>query len=358
MADISKITIESGTYNIKDATARSQILNPDSSKKILFIGDSYLEMNNGTSGIIDKFKTLTGITNVIYAVKSGTGFDYTVENQNFVTLLNGVTSDDAITDIIVLGGYNDQYSNQGNVLTQIGNFCNLAKTKFPNAQVYIGMIGFTLESTKRYPIFEVYQTYSKCNQFNAIYLNGVECVMHDTEYFVGGNDLTHPNENGRTKLAQAVNQAWKNGYYSFNYGFSTLPISVSGDATEYVDFDINAMIVNNTTYIELQHKSEIWFSSHPSYSDIHNVDIEVGELTMNVHDAIFNPWPYDMYMLPITCAVEDSGGYRTFTGKLKFRHNKIYVRFEDVESGNWTDISGLVYIEIDVSQSSFPTQMC
>ena len=34
-------------------------------KKILFIGDSYLAMDNGTTGIIDYFKTISSITNVI-----------------------------------------------------------------------------------------------------------------------------------------------------------------------------------------------------------------------------------------------------------------------------------------------------
>lgn len=364
MADISKIEIENVSYDIKDVTARNTIApintwyNRETNRKILFIGDSYLEMYNGTTGVIDKFKTLTGITNVIYALKSGTGFDYTVGGENFNTLLNGVTSDNDVTDIIVLGGYNDQYSNQGNVLTAIGTFCTNAKTKFPNAQVYIGMIGFTLETNKRYPIFEVYQTYSKCNQFNAIYLNGVECVMHDTNYFIGGADLTHPNENGRTKIAQAVNQAWKNGYYAFNYGFCNLPITPSGDATSYNNFNINAMIVNNTTYIEIQHIGEIHFSGHPSYSDIHTVAIEIGTLTMNTNDAIFSPWPYNMYILPVTCAVEDASGYRTMNGKLKFVNNKIELTFEDVETSNWTDINNLVYIEINEAYGTFPTQMC
>lgn len=358
MADITKITLESGTYNIKDVVARNGLLNNNIIKKILFIGDSYLDMYNGTSGVIDKFKELTGITNVIYALKSGAGFEYTVDNQNFVTLLNGVTSDDDVTDIIVLGGYNDQYSNKGNVYQQIGLFCTNAKTKFPNATVYIGMVGFTLESNKRYPIYETYLTYSKCNEFGAIYLNGIECVMHDTSLFIGGDDLTHPNENGRTKIAQALNQAWKSGYYSFNHGYTSLPLTPSGDATSYNNFDINAMIIDNKTYIELQHKATIYFANNPSYTDIHNSYIEIGELTMNSNGAIFSPWQYNMYPLPVTCAVHDASGYRTMNGKLYFINNKINLSLEDVEESNWTDIVDLEDIEINECQGVFPTQMC
>ena len=355
MADISKIQLENTLYDIKDKIAREQIANIGN-KKILFIGDSYLEMYNGTSGIIDKFKTITGITNVIYSVYSGTGFAYTVDSKNFNTLLNSVTSDNDVTDIIVIGGYNDQYSNQGDVLTAIGTFCTNAKTKFPNAQVYIGMAGFTMESSKRYPIYTTYVTYSKCNQFGAIYLNGVECVMHDTSLFLGGNDLTHPNETGRFELATAISQAWKNGYYQMTRSFNSVPLELSGSASSGT-FEIDAMIMNNTTHIVNVTNRTIYFSSHPSYSDIHDVDIELATLTLGSSNAIISPWAYNMYPIPVTCAVHDTNGYRTMNGKIQLVNNKIYLKLEDVEHNNWTDIEDLEDIEINAFQSSFPTQM-
>ena len=326
--------------------------------KILFIGDSYLEMYNGTTGVIDKFKTISGITNVSYAVKSGTGFAYTVDDQNFVTLLQSVANDNELTDIICVGGYNDQYSNQNDVENAISNFCTIAKQKFPNAKIYIGMDSFTLETTKRFPIYNTFVTYQKCNKYGAKYLNGVECVMHDTNLFIGGNDLTHPNENGRFEIARAIYQAWATGQYNYNIGYLEIPFSFSGDATGGT-FTLNGMIINNNTYI-LQQKNNaiINFNNHPSYSDIHEVDIEIGTLTMNTTNAIFSPWPYNMYSIPITCVVLDSAGYRTMSGDLIFVNNKINIRFEDVEPGNWTDINNLEYIEINSCQAIFPTIMC
>lgn len=326
-------------------------------KKILFIGDSYLAMDNGNSGIIDNFKTISGETNVISSVYGGTGFDYTVDNKNFITLLNAVPNDNDVTDIIVIGGYNDQYSNQADVLTKIGQFCSTAKTKFPNAHVYIGMVGFTLESSKRYPIFQTYQTYAECNRYGATYLSGVECVMHRTSYFVGGSDLTHPNITGRQELARAIYQAWKTGYYSFNVPFVTVPFTVSGDCSS-TNLNLKGMIIDNKTYIQSQGNRSLYFASHPSYSDIHNVGIEIGTLTLNQNGSIMSPWPYNMYPCKITAAVYDSTGYRTMNGIVQFINDKIELHFEDVEKSNWTDINGLREIEIDAFNLCLPTQMC
>ena len=357
--DISKIRLENETYNIKDETARNDIndLKTEANKKILFIGDSYLEMYNGTTGIIDKFKTISGINNIIYAVKGGTGFSYTVDNENFITLLQSIRDDNDLTDIICVGGYNDQYSNQSDVENAIQSFCTTAKQKFPNAKIYIGMDGFTLEPNKRYPIFTTFQTYQKCNKYGAIYLNGVECVMHDTHLFIGNYDLTHPNENGRYELASAIYQAWRNGYYSMNRGYNPLPTHNSGDVTSG-NFKLNSMIINNITYILHQQNDTLYFANKPSYDDIHNVNIEIGTLDINLENANFSPWPFNMYPIPVTCAVHDRNGYRTMNGKIQFLNNNIYLVLEDVETSNWTDIQELEDIEINTFQATFPTPMC
>ena len=326
-------------------------------KKILFIGDSYLEMFNGSTGIIDKFKEISNITNIISSVKSGAGFEYTGENQNFITLLQNVSNDNEITDIICVGGYNDQYSNQTDVETAISTFCSIAKQKFPNAKIYIGMDGFTLETNKRYPIFNVFQTYQKCNKYGAVYLNGIECVLHDTSLFIGGTDLTHPNENGRFELAKAIYQSWKSGLYSMNREYNILPTHNSGDVTSG-NFVLNSMIINNITYIVHQQNDTLYFANKPSYDDVHNVNIEIGTLDINVENANFSPWSYNMYPVPVTCAVHDRNGYRTMNGKIQFLNNQIYLVLEDVETSNWSDIEELEDIEINTFQATFPTPMC
>lgn len=326
------------------------------SKKILFIGDSYLTLNNGTTGIIDKFKTISNINNVIYSIKSGVGFDYTVDTENFVTLLQDVTDDEEVTDIICVGGYNDQYSNQSDVDTAIGTFCATALTKFPNAKVYIGMIGFTMEYAKRYPIFNVFQTYSNCNKHGAIYLSGVENVMHNLDYFVGGLDLTHPNETGRLNLARAIYQSWLGGNFNYNYGFHTLPTSIAGDVTSG-SLSLSAMIINNMTYIVHQSNSTLYFATNPSYSDIHDLSIKIGELNLSSNHKIVSPWPYNMYPIPVTCIIHDQHGYRTMNGKLHFINNDIELSIEDAEQNNWTDIDDLESIEINDFCAVFPTAM-
>ena len=327
------------------------------SKKILFIGDSYLVLGNGTNGIIDKFKTITGENNVLYSIYSGVGFKYTVDNKNFITLLNDVPNDNDITDIIVVGGYNDQYSDQTDVVNNIGTFCSTAKTKFPNASVYIAMAGFTQEASKRYAIYTTYVSYSQCNKFGANFLSGVECVMHDTSLFVGDPDFTHPNENGREKLAIAIAQAWKTGRYSYNIGYTLLPLTLSGLATSG-NFQLNTMIIDNKTYILNQGVRTINFASEPDISDIHLAQIEIATLTVGQAGALFSPWPYNMYPIPVTCSINQTGGWITLNGKMQFVNNKVYLVFEDAQGNNWTDLHGLKTIEINTCQGVFPTQIC
>ena len=248
MADISKIQILDGTYNVKDATARNNIgtlsnLNTSdksnlvnainsmspAGKKFIFIGDSYGELS-GQDTWIDVFIANLGLTNSNYYRNTlgSTGFkNYNAStNKRFIDLLEDVADDlsssekSAITDIIVGGGANDTaYSTASEIETYIEAFMTYAKNTFPNAKVYVAMLGFTMNPTNKKNVINVITAYNNVIKYGGYFLKGCENVIHDYRYFIKNNkwptsDQVHPNQAGSSAIGKAVTDAYLNGYAS------------------------------------------------------------------------------------------------------------------------------------------------
>ena len=260
MADISKITIESGTYDIKDSTARSDIADlstditnletnidakiqvqnkPNNMNKVIFIGDSYGELTAQDTWIDIVIDNL-GLTSSEYYrnTEGSTGFlNYnTTTNHRFINLLQDVTSDlssdekSAITHIIVCGGANDIQTSYtvGDIASRVSDFIEYADSNYPNAKVYVGMIGFTTDPNKKPNLGKALEAYSKCINFGGIYLNGVENAVHDYSYFnVYATDTVHPNQNGSTAIGNAVYTALLRGSVEIVRNWQTVADSAS-----------------------------------------------------------------------------------------------------------------------------------
>lgn len=161
MADISKIQIESGVYDIKDTTARSDIntintnlsninnkltaINLLKNKKVMIIGDS-LDIT-GRWGTY--FITYSGCTGVNYGNGSAgftsQGITSPFENMTFVQMLNSIIGDMTTTEkneleyLIVAGGINDALNNHTpeSITSAVETFITTAKTNLPNAKLII-----------------------------------------------------------------------------------------------------------------------------------------------------------------------------------------------------------------------------
>ena len=173
-------------------------------RNVILIGDSYLE-GYTPNGHIKSWGTLLQEklpnNNYIIKYKGGTGFAYTVDNQNFVTLLDSIPDNSNITDIIVGGGFNDRYCTDNEIVNGISNFVNKAKRKFPNATVKIGMIGWSTDPAKQDSLRSTINSYKKGAIFNKVnYLDNVEDTLHNhNNYF--SSDGIHPNEEGQIAIA-------------------------------------------------------------------------------------------------------------------------------------------------------------
>ena len=179
----------------------------------LFIGDSYANRENSW---VDRLVSLLGLTSDDYTALRISGSGFLKDNYNYGTFQQNmenaaITDKTKVTDIIVCGGANDRTYTQTEIDTAIGAFCTSAKTNYPNAQVYIGMIAWSVKPSEYESLSTMLVAYSLCNKYGAIYLSGVEHALHRGSACF--EDDFHPNATGQAYLAKAIYQAYKSGAY-------------------------------------------------------------------------------------------------------------------------------------------------
>lgn len=142
--------------------------------------------------------------------------------HNFKELLESkasqIVNPTNIKTIICCGGTNDvNAQSKAQLKNYVETFINYCKTTYPNATIYIGMIGFFREvnavSSRSNILNIVLPAYQECVDFGALYLNDVEYVMHDYSYYT---DTVHPTSAGTSALANAIYQSLKTGHVEYN----------------------------------------------------------------------------------------------------------------------------------------------
>lgn len=251
MADISKIKIEDGIYDIKDVTARQEINNILSyKKKILIFGDSWSmnnypyigDQNNMWYNLYAK-KLNLNVTS--YAI-SGAG--YIVENNTILSQISTATQNedpDDIEKIIVYGGLNDmsRLSSNETLYTPCTQVIGALKSSFPNSEIII--CGLNLYDGGLFPNMEEIKNSLQDATFSA------SCRFIDTIPFLQGypslfdNSTHHPNEAGQKFLSGAMASAIEGTYkkapvtiaspYSFTKSASWLP-DLTTELTYYDEF--------------------------------------------------------------------------------------------------------------------------
>lgn len=193
----------------------------DTTGKTIIIGDSYTEGYTPAGNITPwttNFLKYTGITDYQIAKKGGSGF--AVTNNTFKALLDSVASSTSVKNIIVVGGYNEPNS-YDSIVSAIQTFYDDAKTKFPNARIFLAMAGWSAYSEQWDRLTTVARAYSKQIK-DIVYLNGVEYALH-ADGFVS-TDGFHPNATGQERLANAMAEAVKSGSCTNKYGSTNVRI--------------------------------------------------------------------------------------------------------------------------------------
>ena len=167
--------------------------------------------------------------------------------------LNDITNKNSIKNIIVCAGYNDWDQETSLIYQRIGEFISFCKTNFPNAQVYLGMIGGDSRDTsagrqvREQLIIRVLNAYNRCGEFGGIYLTGVENFTHNFYQF--NEQGNHPNENGYKYVAGMIYNAWKNGSCTMYESLSSVSLTSNFKSTlnmqSIMSNDVKTLFVGN-----------------------------------------------------------------------------------------------------------------
>ena len=226
-------------------------------ERILCIGDSYgvgTTAGGTIEGWCDRLKTIRNLSsnNFIKLVEGSSGFTATgLQGHTFQTLLesniSNITNKDTITKVIVCGGHNDT-DTTGQVLNStINYFISYCKTQFPNAKVYVGMIGNNSNKTTagqdiRNALYDyVIRSYQNSVRYGGIYLSGIENIMHDYKEFMS-EDGIHPNSTGYNFIASYISNCLDGSYADFTGNVISDTFTAENSSST---FNIKSRIVND-----------------------------------------------------------------------------------------------------------------
>lgn len=261
------------SMQIELATKAPSLIN----RKILVVGDSY---GIHSTNYYNFFAAICGTTHIENLSVGGAGFIDSTSFLDAVTNYNGTMEREDITDILCLGGVNDANSDNAPSITKIENaintFMTYVKSEYPNASVYVGMVGGIKDvaghgTFKTYLNDRVLPAYKNCNKYGAIYLNGVENVMQD---YVNnfGSDGVHPNTTGCEELAWAIFQAWTSG--EFKILKSATSYTLNSDVTQS---NFSLMSKQDDNYVDIAIQGELTFATHfTGKYGVHKTIFDVG----------------------------------------------------------------------------------
>lgn len=182
-----------------------EVLNRTINKKIVFIGDSYMQANYQGAGT--SFARLAanaiGLTeNVDYWISAVGGYGFARPNLQFITLLQNISisiDDGDVTDVIVAGGANDVDYISG-IESAIAEFNTACHTRFPNAKLHLAFTDWFMGNGYNYnSMIKAWK--NGAYAAGASFVDGIWMAQHSWDWKVEDG---HPNANGQAQIAKCL----------------------------------------------------------------------------------------------------------------------------------------------------------
>ena len=354
-------------YNLMAATDRTEKISNSFGKYpgVVTIGDSY--GSGEGNGDINKYTPWTTLIkdyldlteNIDYWTSSmgGAGFKAALQGKNFnqllVDLSNTMTEEERNTvgKILVAGGYNDNSNIYPEDLT---DFFNTAKSKFPNAIVYVACIGWGTNRQLATNIFNnTVPSYSKGAALNGgIYIVNSEYSLHNYTWFDG--DGIHPNNDGQKNIAEMLTNGLLSGSCSNNYYLT--PISVTPNTSVCDECNITGFCSLNNGVINL------FFDFGKTIVFNHalnaNTPLLLGTLNCDLINAIENPGYCSIPVVAYTSY--DSGKYFNPIANCWVQGKNLYLNIINInaEESSFKTLGTLEVMDVRLLNTSLMTGFC
>ena len=357
--------IESLTESLDDINNRIDNIGK---RRIVIIGDSYLY---GWTGVINQGITSWGtyLVNLLsvggldYDIRSigGAGFVAATQGKNFIDLLNESTinSPETVTDVIVEGGYNDRNSSNDDIKQGILTFVRAAKTKYPNAKIWVGHNGWAKHSDRLYSLSKSVRSYiAGANEAGAAYINNIEFSLHRyfTDFFPDG---VHANENGQKHIAQLTADVLQGGggdiYETFtNYIFTPASDISQTNLPEFLGEMFNGKYVNVVcqAYCDVQYDETNWKSITCNGNEF----IDLGSFSGGY---IIGP-DVQFTVIPMEFMFRIGNGEYTgkHSGGLMIRDGHLWMYCRETTGSGWAVYNNISIIKLTRFNAQFDSMFC
>lgn len=236
-----------------DVNNVSKDINILKNKKIIFVGDSFIENYNKswatyTKEYLDVDGYIWGVGGSGFAVKDYQWIDIMKNRENLVD------NKEEITDIIFGSGGNDNPYSQAAIYNAMLNIKNYINSTYPNAKISVCYLGWTGVQKNRLIYTDGRNNYiANCIKLGFRYLKGCEWVLHNYKYLkdntsVNENDYLHPTDDGCLQLGHAVATAYLNGSVDIYYDENVM-LSAGSDLSSLTGGNYFRIILHNETIV-------------------------------------------------------------------------------------------------------------
>ncbi len=218
----------------------TKILKVLNSRKILIFGDSYTDdafrsdsRTPFSTALASYLSNYPLIQFENHSLDGGRFSDnITTTYSNRVNAITTAFNVDEVTDILFIGGFNDRNYTSAEIMTGIENAIANARTRFPNARISIGHMGWSgrLASDDRLLLAtKTIDVYRNASTKGAGYMTNFEYTLHDYELFM--SDGVHPDSEGIAELAKQVALYIISGTCDVHYKYRSRTYSSGMDFT-------------------------------------------------------------------------------------------------------------------------------
>lgn len=249
--------------DLNDAVSSLEPLRPRQ-KHIILMGDSYALNTTSWTGWAQQFESITSFDVVAKSVVGGSGIIGQPGVSTVYQQLSAmtVTNPDEVTDILIVGGYNDAsamvyYSaTENDFETALDTLSNYIKQRFRNATTHYGFIAANEENTGFQNSLNntAMMLKRRCTLAGIAFIPNAQFVLLNHDYILQGSDSnakSHPNSDGTLAVARFLNEYLASGYSDVKYGFNYGSVSfyaTNGELTAFPDSYSFTSILPAMTY--------------------------------------------------------------------------------------------------------------